>query len=56
MGYIDIIKIDAKQSIREVMKKRGIERTEEIIKKHYGDNPKAFQFMQTCYREIIRGE
>lgn len=52
----DIIKMDAKQSIREAMKKWGIERTEELIKKHYGDNPKAFHFMIKCYREILRGE
>ena len=38
------------------MKKWGIERTEDIIKKHYGNNPKALKFMLECYREILRGE
>ena len=49
----DIVKMDAKQSIREAMKEWGIERTEELIKKHYGDNPKALKFMLDCYKEII---
>lgn len=52
----DIIKMDAKQSIKEAMKKWGIERTEDLIKKHYGDKAKALKFMLDCYKEIIRGE
>ena len=52
----DIIKIDTKQNLRKAMRKWGIEKTEEKIKQHYGDNAKAYSFMMECYKEIIKGD
>ena len=52
----EIMKIQAKQRIREGFKKWGIERTEEKIRYNYHLNSKMSDFMLECYREILRGE
>lgn len=49
----DIIRMDAKISIRKAFKRYGIEGTEDAIKRVYKFHPKSINCMLSCYYEML---